>query len=167
MSLDRTSGLVEALRGDVSRVSLFCRGKCTEVVRNSVYEKRGLPTVPILVSAENAGLRSFVSASLILQIDALSGFSKVAKSVVGFIAVDMVNVFFRPFASHVEPNDTMKVVTASVYNDSQVSVFVDRSANRSGFPAVTASAPRKYASFRIVLKQFAQAFKSKHLAILE
>ena len=101
--------------------------------------------------------------ALVLHLFASRYFAEIVDRIVRAIPIDVINLAGRPPAENVEPCQTMRFsLSASDFN-TDVSEVIGVTSHFVGARAVGASAfkPSKHASFRIVMKAFAQIFRSK------
>lgn len=61
-----------------------------------------------------------LSAVPVVIVPGIRHLSDIAKAIVQFDAIDMVNPILRPLASHVQPSKTMRSVYAMVEADNQI-----------------------------------------------
>lgn len=103
---------------------------------------------------------SFVRLFLILNILSGGNISKIAKRVIAWVAINMVNVAQRPITSHVKPRQSTSSISSFVDANNCVSFgpYVSRDCSRYNLAACF-DAPSKMSSFWLVMQQFMQLFK--------
>jgi hypothetical protein len=98
--------------------------------------------------------------ALILNVSSRSNISQIVKTVVLGIAVYMVNIVFRPFASHVKPSKAAGSVSNFVDPNNSVSIWTNVSGLCAGNDfSASLFCPRKGPGFRAVVKRLAEMFK--------
>lgn len=97
----------------------------------------------------------------------VSSFSQILKTVVRFIAIFVVNLFFRPAFPHIEPRQAVLGVAASVDLKMSISSVMQTSSALPDADLRTRGAPRKNTRIRVVsqyLSQIAVLEHARHLA---
>jgi len=100
----------------------------------------------------------------VLSIYAALCVSKVGKSVVGSVSVDMVNLINRPLSGHVQPRKAMPIVVALTNSNHDISAHsIDATDSLSWHPSFWAWVfqASKHARFGIVMKKLAQTLRGK------
>jgi hypothetical protein len=101
---------------------------------------------------------------LVLGVHSPADLPQVRKGIVGFVAVNVVNLLRWPFASHIQPCELVCHATESVKHDVNVAIASQRSRKHTGFFASLRLQVNKLASFLTVMRKFAQSLLSNHVA---
>lgn len=117
-----------------------------------------------LVSAnpQKANFIGFSSRPYVLQIAKSSDLSQITKTIVFFIAVNMVNMVRRHFANYIKPRQSVRQSFNIVDSNTNVTRAMDRAGNfadKIRTPAMFA--PSKNAGLRIIIQRLAQMFNGK------
>ncbi len=142
-------GLMRFLRGSVIAYAN----------RFFVYGDAGSPFVLKPNHTHKAGLVSFVWLADVLRIAFRAYVTKICKSVVRFVSVNVVNQANRPIAGYVKPNDSVRFINFAADTDSRIAFGVNVSRNIASFDRPTwPNFPNQHASFSAVFKYFSQLF---------
>lgn len=141
--------------------SINDRVKGAKPVPIAIYiDDRCPSTVSAAIDAKTAAFAILVGIPSILHIDSTIDISQVCKSIVGSIAVDVVDFFVWPTSGHIKPSKTMSRVT----NVIDLNGDVAKKCEGAGIPigqTSTRNTPTKYAGRWIVPKEFAQSLRCK------
>jgi hypothetical protein len=150
---------------DVGRVREF---GCGEMSYVRIFPGNPNPSSPFaMIQANTEQPTAFVGNhcySHVLHIRAYIAVSQIAESVIRRIAVYVVNVFGRPRSVNVQPRQPMSFVRLACNNDVAISKFSKAASNSPNLVTCTtanSSKARKSACIWVVVKQFAQALRSK------
>lgn len=125
-------------------------------LRNPVFA-RANPT-----DAQHPGITVRLRLALVLLVNEGFDITKICKSVVCSVAVDVVNLVLRPFACHVEPRETMSVfLTGAINTNLHVAMLGHAAGGTVGPSSLAAGAPGKRARQRVIVKKFAQTRGAK------
>lgn len=117
----------------------------------------------IFPHAKNA--RGFVAAlrfALVFYVMLFKYIAQIAKTIVRFIAVDMINLTYGPRAGHVQPRKAMAFVRLAINCRSQIA-FIGQTARYAAlFNARLFESARKRPRKRIVVENFFKAVLRKH-----
>ncbi len=102
----------------------------------------------------------FIRTPDVLEVDALLNVSKVGKSVVGSVAVNMVDAKLRPLTGYVQPSNAVQAVLPIVNPSPYVSASGINSTSNA-FRVGDFCAPSKNTSVLVVVKKFADALCGK------
>jgi hypothetical protein len=137
----------------VSRMSFFGGCKISDAVRLVVDRNVCSPLVVVFNNPHKPRFVSSVWLSYVLRIARLINNSKVAESVVSFVAVDMVNQPVRPFSGDVKPCQPMSLVNLSVESDSDIAKLVGVSSDITNMNAFGGSfQPSKLSGVGVKMK---------------
>ncbi len=165
MALDSTPRMQPALRLNVGGVGFFGRGEPAQLFAAPVYPQSCAISPEFLVVIRAQWERRGPGGALfhVLKIHRLAYVAQVCKAVVGFVAVNVVNVLLWVFACHVQPRKPVGVMPLALKaNDSIAKGNVHNSGDiANGLPAAEPDAPSKYTRFGIVVKKLAQALRGK------
>ena len=115
---------------------------------------------------QKPGLISAIWAAYVLCVATVVDFTKIAKSVVGFVAVDMVNKAIRPFAMLVKPCKSVGFINPSSNANGAISFVIWRSGQVVGFNRFARTdTPSKLAGIRVVCEQFPELFGRNKLSV--
>lgn len=137
---------------------LFGRPEGSQVRDDPVLRNLCCPTASVLGYAKYSGRASLVSPALISCVQFSRCFTQILEGVVARIAINVVNVLARPFASHVQPRKSVCPVISAVDHDATPAVLVGVAGNSASLVAWTRSVPQapKDARLRIIGKHFTQ-----------
>lgn len=107
-------------------MSFFWGFKSSKSFALAVDAKHCDPFVPVLPKLNAHESRRIVlsGSPLILHVEVLRHVTQVAKAVICFIAVDVVNVIARPFARHIQPREAVGRVRLAANHEIEVSGLV-------------------------------------------
>ena len=113
----------------------------------------------VKANSEQGGLIVLMRPFQVLSILCIGCFSKICNSIVRPVAVDMVNLVFRPSTVGVKECETMGFVSRTFYPEIDVTISTQPTGNISGMGAVS---PATYqssenSSIRIVMKQLTKS----------
>lgn len=132
-------------------------GKATEVMPNLVGSNRRLVGVVLYPRVVSDALKSgLVFARAVGTVLTIGSLTKIFPSVVGTLAVAMVDLIFRPFAGHVEPRQTMDSILLSSYLAGPISLVVKVANFITNTDLRSRLDPKHLTGFRIVPNQFQQ-----------
>ena len=153
----------------VSLMRFFRRIESANVVSLAPHGNACPPTIVDKNHTHETGLISSVWSTHVLGVARFINQSKIVQSVVGFVAVNMVNQTNWPTVVRKQPNKPMCFVNALANAHNDVALVIKTpchisNSNTSG----NAFAPHKFASFRTVLQYLFNFFGGKigvaHLA---
>lgn len=149
----------DLLCGDVGIGRLFNGPKGAKVCDDSAPRNLCGPTVAVLGDAECASPIPFVGATLIPSVEVPVGISQVAEPVVAGVAVDVVDMPERPFASHVQPSKPVSPVVLAVNHNSDAPILLQASGNVSGSVARagTVCTAKKDSCLGVVLQHLSES----------
>jgi len=158
MDLERVRRVVNSLGFNVSHVRFFSGFKSAEVQALSVCKAN--PRLEFSLAQSNAHQAgNVVGPSLlpVLRVPLIGYIAQVLNSVVRPFAVDMVDDAARPFSMNVKPSKSMRLPVFPHEPDASVAFATCMPGNLPGLrkPA-SAFAPRKNASFGIIMQQLFQ-----------
>ncbi len=137
----------------VGSMSFLGGFKISDAVRFSVYRDACSPFVLKTYYSHKARLVPSVWLSYVLRIAGLIDNSKVAKPVVRFVAVDMVNQPVRPFSGDIKPCQSMRLVNLPVESDSDIAFSVNCASNITNMNALGGSfQPSKLSGVGVKMK---------------
>lgn len=140
------------------------RIKHSQVHDTSARYDTGRKFVPMNTHAKQSSFTCSFGVSLVFCVYTPINFTKVCKSIVRFVAVNMIDFLRRPFSSHVQPCEPVGQRALTVEHDVDVAVFTKRPRNHANFLASVVYQVRKDARFRAVVRKLAQAFLGNHAA---
>ena len=149
-----------ALGLDISLMRLFRRKEIAKPMGFAGYGYAGAPFTLKTYYADKPRLVSTVRPSDVLRVSSWINYAKVAKSIIVFVAVYMVDKTFRPLAVRQQPRNTMGLIYFPfiAYSDvrgGKVSRFI-ADFNR----ARRSCNPRKAARVRVILKNGTEMLSS-------
>ena len=113
--------------------------------------------------AKQPGAAVLAGSQAVFHIGAVRNVAQIAKSIIESVAVDMVNIVFRPNAGHVEPSEPMGLVTLAKYNDNRaIFGLVGVTGNLSRLGASTVRKPSENPGFGAIIDSFEQVCVSDH-----
>ena len=143
----------------IGLMRFFWGSVITYANRFSVYGNAGSPFVLKPNHAHKTGFVSFVWFTDILRIAFCAYVTKICKSVVRFVSVDVVNQTKRPISSCVKPNDSVCFIDFAANTNSRITLGVNVSRNIANFDRSTwLNFPNQLTSFGAVVKHFSQLF---------
>jgi len=121
------------------------------------------PFALMLGNAQKSGLVGFSWFAYVLQIAKTRYFSKIVKSVVKFVAVNVINVARRPFTSHVQPRQPVRQSFLVVDGYGPVAhVGTASGAVPNQVQSVLMFFPRKIARMWVVVQHRTDMFNCSH-----
>ena len=121
----------------------------------------------IVFNAKIASRIIFSGFSLILHICRFTNITKIIKRIVCSVAINVIYIIDRPFACHIKPSKAVGFIPFRFNSYTTVTKFINITSNISNLCTSCAfcagNFPRKYSSFRIVMKKFFKTCLSKHL----
>jgi hypothetical protein len=150
-------------RGKVGGVG-FVRGvKVADVLLSFVDPNACVPALDALVPrhAKQARGASATRSCLILHIHGSRHVTQVCYSIVGLVAVEVVNVMRGHYAMRVQPCQAMRLEERSVDPDDNVAIAVDRSRDSAYLDPLATYSPPKDSAVQLVVKQRSQRFGGK------
>lgn len=101
------------------------------------------------------------SAWHVLMVLGMCGFAEIAKSVIRFVSIKVINLIRWPLAVNIKPRKAMGVVMLTVDSDDDIPV-VTITSDQVCATTTPPSSPRKYSSQRIVVKNTMKFGLRKH-----
>lgn len=101
---------------------------------------------------------------LVLGVRSPTDLAQIGKDIVGFVAVHVVNLLRRPFASHVQKRKLVCHATEAVKHDINVTIASQRTDRHSGFFPSFGLQVSELPSFWTVMRKFAQTGLCNHVA---
>ena|SRR3990167_808674 len=161
LGLYSASNVDNPLSLKVSLVRFFRCVKNANVNRPIVNTDRGDPSVFVLLNPKKPrGVRCHWLPD-VLKVNLLSNITKIANSVVATIAVNVVNIVFRPFSMNVKPRKPMSKVLGVVDGYAKIAPVDFFGSVCPGKLVCDVNLSGKNSSLLIVIKQFAQALWGK------
>jgi len=151
--------MMNAFSFNISSMSFLGSVKSAEVNALPIYVNGRLKLILMASCSHKFGRAMFSCVSFILHIHAFRNISKIAKTIVVFYPVYMVNIMFGKFASHVKPCETMCGIRFS----SNVDMNIPGGVDKPRAPVSSLYKSGKQSGFWIVMKQFFETFLSKHV----
>jgi hypothetical protein len=152
-----------ALRSQVHLMGLFSRLECSKGDASSINAYTSMEFSSMRFNAKKSSLTRTAASFLVLKIDALWHITQVAKSVVQWVPINMVNKIPRPLTKDIEPGKPTLMVNLAENANFFASVSGVSSHITNSNTHCVFRLPRKHASLRIVVQDFAQAFYGKIL----
>ena len=149
--------MVLALGLKVRLMSLLWRVKSAFSDFASVCHQLHSPFALMATDTKKAAFVCFSCAFKVLKVSKAINFAQVVKSIVAFLTINMVNMLFRPIASHVQPSKPMSKYFSVVDSNSPIPSLRRRTgffANQFGL--VFVFKPKKIACFRLVTQKLFQ-----------
>ena len=107
--------------------------------------------------------RIFVGARHIMQIRRPADVTQIAKTIIGFIAIYVVNMAFRPFTRHIKPRKPMFGNSFFADKNAAITIAHFRAGTLThSVRLVFASQPSKNTRVRVVMHRLAQLFCVNH-----
>ena len=127
--------------------------------RFSVDRDTCTPFVLIPNNTHKTRFISFVGLAHVFRITNSANITKIAKSVIGFNSVNVVNHSCGPTTSNIKPSKAMCSVDFTPNTQSGISSLVNVPRNIASFNSSTwSNLPNKNTSFHAVIKYFSQLF---------
>ena len=149
------------LSGEIGETSVFYCGEKSNMSKNSVSLNMNNPFFTCFTPTHSKYSRFtvFMCFSYVLRVFFLCRISEIFYPVIQWIAINVVNVIFRPNTVNVEPCKPMRKVFIAIYSNPHSSI----SSNKSGDgafcnKATWANFPSKLSSLRAIMQNFAQSF---------
>ena len=122
---------------------------------------------PFVLKPNDAHKTRFVTAigfTHVLRITICKYIAKVCNSVVGFVAVNVVNKPLRPFTMHMQPRQPMRLVDALCYSNSDVanSFFCATSNIARLYRSARLNFPHKTTGTSVIMKHGSQLFRRQY-----
>lgn len=163
MRLDSAHFVVLALRVQISLVRLFRSAVYPNIGRHAVDSYAG--TVPFARMGGNtkkSGFIAWAGSAPVLRVVAGRTFSKVADSVVGADAINVVKRAFRPLPIVVVPSEPVRLVKCSGNLDLDISPRAWASRNAADLNRSSGALyPDKHAGFGVVVQMGLEIFVAK------
>jgi len=154
-----------ALCFDVGRMSILGSFKNSEVCSFAAVRDRGYkPVIAMLDDAKQPGRACALGLPLVLGVGLPAYLAKICKGVVGFVAVDVVNLLRRPFAGHVQPCKAVSHGASAVKHDVDVSILTQRPSRHASLFASVVLQVCELTSFLAVMCKLAQSVLCDHVA---
>ncbi len=149
--------MVLALGLKVRLMSLFWRVKSAFSDFASVCHQLHSPFALMAADAKKAAFVCFGWAFKVLKVSKAINFTQIAKSIVSFLTINMVNMIFRPIAGHVQPSKTMSKYFSVVNSNSPIpSLRRGTGFFANQFGLIFVFKPKKVTRFRLVTQKFFQ-----------
>ena len=148
-----------SLKLQIFLMRFFRRIKTAYAYTFAINHNLRSPFTLMSANAQQANFVGFGCGSNILQIAKPSNLSQIAKTIVCFIAVNVVYMINRHFASYIKPRQSMRQSFNIVNGNTDVASAMNRSSNFSdkvGTPVMFA--PNKNAGLRVITQRLAQMF---------
>lgn len=117
------------------------------------YARTKLVFVLSPLNAENSSFVVFMGRSLVMQVLAHRGFTKICYAIISRIAVDVVNELCWKAPVHIQPSKAMGLVTGVPDGDVSAAFGATRSSNITSLSSTARYAPNKLSVFRVVIQQ--------------
>lgn len=164
MNLQRSEVVKFSLGLDIGGVGLFRRPERAEVTLRAVDPDVCSPPLVVSLSADQAGSAISARSPEVLHVAGLRDISEVFDSVVGRIAVNVVNHAGRPMPVVHCPRDSVSANLDPVERYQNAPVASGAPCNcPDGSPVAGADLPSKNASLWVICERFTQAF-DRHLS---
>jgi hypothetical protein len=161
MNLERISNVKLALCMNINLLCKAGRFVRSQIQRSTVVPNGGNVAIFGLGNAKKACLAVFGCASTVLAIFSFVNLSKVAKSVVKFVSVDVVNYGFGPLASDVHPCKTVGKIKTLINPDLRVSARINSTWSGANNGPATRYFSSEFASFSVVVQHYAKTLYGK------
>lgn len=118
------------------------------------------PFISLSTHAQKTGGIVPLGPAQVLKVLCSRSFSKIGKSVVQAVAVNMIDLMFSKFSCHVKPCKLMGVPTTFAYSDIPTWKFgktgpQERTCDRSNLdPICSRNFPRENAGIRVIIEEF-------------
>jgi len=152
-----------ALRFNVNLMCFLGRLKPSEKLGFSIDAYPSLPKPTISLNAKESRLVVAPRFNFILNIHGLSDIAQVTNPIVGFVPVNVVNVYVRPLAVNIKPNEAMHKGSMTINHQLQITPG-GVSGNLTGSDSAFVDAPSHNSGFRIVGKKLVEPRLCKHVA---
>lgn len=163
--LNRTSGVVFAFCGDVSRMRFLGCTKRPKTLVFSINPKLSNPSFSVgsPMNAKKAGAVIFSGLPFVLHVDFYGSLSKVINAISSVFSANMVKITNGPAAINIEPRKSMLGVIAAINVDVAIPVSVGGSSNVSDvIAALIRCATDEMAAYRVVVQEFFKALLGNH-----
>ena len=124
-------------------------------------------TGPVFANTKSlAGLVVFLRFALVFNVVLLGHISQILKAIVGAVTVHVVNLAFGPLASHVQPRQSMTLVSLAVNRGYEVSFSGKTSRHGTYCCPGLFKFPSENARVRIVVKDLLESVLRQHAGTL-
>lgn len=162
MKLDRAARMQSALLLQIGSVGFLRSSEATDMPTAAFPSvEGGNEASPLFVHAEISGLVGLLRIALILVIKQLRYVAQIAQSVVGRVAVDVINLMVRPLAMNVQPRKPMYQIHAAIQHGFEMTVRAGIPDDRTNRTPLRAPGDRRHdSSVWTVRNEFPQALGS-------
>lgn len=101
---------------------------------------------------------------LVLGVRAPANLAQVGKGIVRLVAINVVNLLRRPFASHVQPSKTVRHSSMTIKHDGHIAIRLHRPGRHSSFFPSFGLQVSELPSFWAVMRKLAQTVLCDHVA---
>ncbi len=140
----------------VSSMRLFGGWECSKGHQAPVQLDSCLPSSPVALDAKNAGMRVAFGFEPVLAVLGRSCFPQIAKPVVGWVAIDVVNEVCRPVSVNDGPCNSVRVNLAPSNLNAPFAAFIKASPHAGADFAIPRHFPSEFTGIRLVLQQVAE-----------
>ena len=151
--------MIFTLKLQILLMRLFRRIKTAYAYSLPINHYLRSPFSLVSANTKQADFIGFSSGSHVLQIAKSSYLPQIAKTIVFFIAIDVVNMMRRHFASDIKPRQSMRQSFNIVNGNANVPCAMHRASNFTDkIRAPAMLAPSKNAGLRVIVQRLAQMF---------
>lgn len=160
--LDSTPLVIGSFCGQIRRMCRFFGCKTPKVHSLAINRKHCVPLVVFLSYARRAMRVIASDMNQVLSIGLVGNVSEIANRVIGFVAINMVNLVLWPFAINIKPSQSMQINFIAKNTCGQMSRSPLGTGNSSNFYAYgNPLFPYKNTGFLVVVKNFSNALCGK------
>lgn len=160
--LDRPVWVQAAFRDYVRGVGFFWRSIRSQLMFFAINTNLSHPFLLVRTDTKQTIPVVGLGCAPVLGIFPISCYSKVIDSIVRSISVNVIDMATRPFSVEMQPSKPMRKVSLPIDASHDITCWSDTRDDATNAPALANSNfPNKKPGIRVVVKNFAQALRSK------